>query len=76
MKLKNLLLLCTVLMLAISSCKKEAGPTGPAGKDGNANVKSITYNNPITAASYWQDTIPGVTYQPNRCKNTHLLGRL
>ena len=63
MKLKNLLLLCTVLTLAISSCKKEVGPTGPAGADGNANVKSITFNNPITADSYWNDTIKGVNYQ-------------
>lgn len=26
------------LLISISACKKEAGPTGPAGKDGNANV--------------------------------------
>lgn len=26
-------------IVMLSACKKETGPTGPAGKDGNANVK-------------------------------------
>ena len=60
MKIKNLILVFAVITLAVSSCKKEAGP---AGKDGNANVKSITFLNPITNSTGWSDTLPGVTYQ-------------
>ena len=63
MKTKNLILLFAVITVSISSCKKDAGPTGPAGKDGNANVKSFTFNNPITVSTGWADTLNGITYQ-------------
>ncbi len=71
MKTRNLILLFTVIAVSFSSCKKEAGPTGPAGTngingtngtDGNADVKSITFNNPITNSYYFTDTLPGVNY--------------
>ena len=47
MKNKNYLSFAMILILSIlSGCKKE-GPAGPAGQDGNANVKSstITFSN-------------------------------
>lgn len=36
--MKNLIYVALMLVISISSCKK--GDTGPAGKDGNASVKS------------------------------------
>jgi hypothetical protein len=30
-------------LMLVSACKKEAGPTGTAGKDGNANVKVFLF---------------------------------
>jgi len=31
-------------LVFLSACKKETGPAGPAGKDGNANVKVYLFN--------------------------------
>jgi hypothetical protein len=46
MKTKNLLLAAMMLFgIGITSCKKaEKGDTGPAGKNGNANVTSVLLN--------------------------------
>ncbi len=63
MKIKNLILIFAVIATTFSSCKKEAGPTGPAGTNGNANVTSLTFTNPITGGTLWYDTLKGVTYQ-------------
>ena len=56
------------LVLICTSCKKEAGPQGPAGKDGNANVIStntLTLSSlNFTAGINWWDTAisaPGIT---------------
>jgi len=38
----RLLLLLTVVALMVTACEGERGPTGPAGADGNANVKTGT----------------------------------
>jgi hypothetical protein len=38
---KTLLLFFAISVFSFTACKKEEGPAGPAGKDGNANVKSM-----------------------------------
>lgn len=67
MKLKNLFFVCSVLALTISACvKPEDGAQGPAGKDGkdgNANIKSFVFFDPIVGGTLWYDTLPGINYQ-------------
>lgn len=49
LKLLSFAIMSVVLSLGIMGCKKEAGPTGPAGangQDGNADVKTLIFNNP------------------------------
>lgn len=54
LSLLGISLLCTLML--VSACKKEAGP---AGKDGNANVKVFMfYNKTLTAGNGVIDTIP------------------
>ena len=59
MKLRTLVIVFGVLSVAFSSCTKEAGP---AGADGNANVKSFVFNAPNLGATFWSDTLKGVSY--------------
>ena len=51
-------LMIVLILLAAFSCKK--GDTGPAGKDGNANVKMYTYG-PQTFTGVYNYVIPGIT---------------
>lgn len=51
-----LLSLCLVLLMA--SCKK--GDTGPAGQDGNANVRLFTYSN-ITFTGVYNLQLSGIS---------------
>ncbi len=60
--MKNLLLTCCVLTLIFSSCKKETGPAGANGANGNANIKSFIFTDPISFGYLFTDTLPGVTY--------------
>lgn len=69
MKIKNTLLLFSLIALLFSSCKKEEGPTGPAGtngtngQNGNANVKAFMFIDPIIGGYAFSDTLPGVHYK-------------
>lgn len=57
----KLVLLSAVITLSLFSCKKETGPAGPAGTNGNANVKAFLFSNPITNNWYWTGNLAGVT---------------
>jgi hypothetical protein len=46
-----------ILLFSLPACKKE-GPAGPAGKDGNANVKSST----ITFSNWYWDSSNSYDY--------------
>jgi hypothetical protein len=56
-QMKNIILFFAAIFI-FSSCEGPAGPQGPAGLDGNANVKCYVYNNvnwnssnyPVTAS--------------------------
>lgn len=39
------------VLLLVSACKKEAGPAGPSGKDGNANVKVFLFTDDTLGSS-------------------------
>ena len=57
------LLLLAVAVLFVAGCEGDQGPTGPAGADGNANVKTGTIS-PTSAEWLWQggyafQTVPG-----------------
>lgn len=57
----KLFLFIITTAVTLSSCKKEVGPAGPAGTNGNANVKAFIFNNPITNSWVWTGTLTGVT---------------
>lgn len=65
MKIKSTLITGLTIAFIFSSCKKEAGPSGPAGadgKNGNANIYSIIFTDPITSGYLFYDTLPGINY--------------
>ena len=49
-KIGTLMLGLLVATTFLGACKKKEGPAGPAGADGNANVKSVTVS---TVAADW-----------------------
>lgn len=63
MKTKNTLAIAAIaVMLTSFGCKKDsAGPQGPAGKDGNANVHSEEFT--VYASEWWWNSTNKYTYQ-------------
>ncbi len=61
LKLFSFPILLVILSVGIMGCKKEKAPAGPAGVDGNANVKTFIYENPSWTGNYWMDINAGLT---------------
>ncbi len=63
LKLFSFPILLVILSVGIMGCKKDPikAPAGPAGVDGNANVKTFIYENPIWNGTYWMDINTGLT---------------
>lgn len=64
-KIGTIMIGLLVVTTFLSACKKEevVGPTGPAGADGNANVKSVTFSS--VAADWTGDGAAGYSITIN-----------
>ena len=62
-KIGTLMLGLLVVTSFLGACKKKEGPAGPAGADGNANVKSVTVS--TVAADWTGDGVAGYSITIN-----------
>ncbi len=62
LSIKILSLAVIAASLIFTSCKKEVGPQGEPGVDGNANVIQISFGSKtITSGGFIELTLPGIT---------------